>query len=128
MSVRIGVLVAVVGAVGSVLRWLLSNLLQRPLGGAFPLGTLVVNILGAFAIGLVMAVFAARGSLEAPARIALTSGLLGGFTTFSAFAWETWELVEGRTPGRAALYVGLTLVVGVAACVAGLTLGRAVAR
>ena len=128
MSFRIGVLVAVAGAAGSVLRWLFSNLVQRPMGAAFPLGTLAVNLLGSFAIGLVMAVFAARGTLDAPARIALTSGFLGGFTTFSAFAWETWALVEGRAPARAGLYVALTLVAGVGACVAGLSFGRALAR
>ena len=128
MTFRLGLLVALAGAVGSVLRWLLSNLLQRPVGPAFPVGTLAVNVAGSLAIGLAMAVFAARGSLDSPARIAITAGFLGGFTTFSAFAWETWALVEARMPGRAVAYVALTLVLGLGACVAGLAAGRGLAR
>jgi fluoride exporter len=128
VTFRLGLLVALMGAVGSVARWLISNLLQKPVGSAFPVGTLAVNVLGSLAIGFVMAIFTARGTLEAPARIAITAGLLGGFTTFSAFAYEAWALVEGRSSGRAAAYVALTLVLGVGACIVGLAAGRSLAR
>jgi len=128
LSFRVGILVALSGAAGCVLRWLLANVVQRPVGAAFPAGTLVVNVLGSFAVGVVMALFAARANLDAAARVVVTSGFLGGFTTFSAFAWDTWALAEARAPARAAAYVALTLVAGLGSCVAGVFLVRALTR
>lgn len=112
------------GAVGSLFRYLLANAVQGATGPRFPLGTLVVNVLGSAAIGAVMAIHAARGELDAPRRIAITAGLLGGFTTFSAFAYDTLALAErGRW-----LAAGANVLVTVAACLAACAAGAVVTR
>ena len=116
--------IALAGAAGSVLRYLLAHALQRTTTG-FPVGTLTVNVLGAFAIGVVMALFAARGELDSRVRIAITIGFLGGFTTYSAFAYETIALLEEQRVGAAAAYVTFTLVVAGVACFAGMVVARA---
>ena len=104
------VLVAVGGAVGSVLRYLVSLQSVLWFGLHFPWGTLAVNVIGSAAIG-------ALGALPLPqeARLLLITGLLGGFTTFSAFSLEV-ELLWHRAPWTAALYVALSLALGLAAC------------
>ncbi len=119
--------VGALGAVGSVLRYLLAGAVTR-VAGAFPAGTMVVNVLGAATIGLVMAVFAARGELASPLRIGLTAGLLGGFTTYSSFAFETFELLERRSYLAAGLQVASTVGLCLAACAGGALLGRWLAR
>ena len=102
-------LVAVGGAAGSVLRYLLSVGALALHGPAFPWGTLAVNILGSAAIGV-----AAGLGLEGQARLLLVTGFLGGFTTFSAFSLETGLLFE-RHPALAALYVAASVALGLAA-------------
>jgi fluoride exporter len=105
-------LVAIGGAAGSMLRFLTSVLAIELLGPAFPWGTLAVNVIGSAAIGALVA-----AGLEGQARFLLITGLLGGFTTFSAFSIETVALWE-RSPGLALLYVAVSVVLGVAACMA----------
>jgi CrcB protein len=102
-------LVALGGAAGSVLRYLVSVLAVSVLGAAFPWGTLAVNILGSAAIGV-----AAGTGLEGSPRLLLVTGFLGGFTTFSAFSLETGVLLE-RSPALAALYVAVSVALGLAA-------------
>jgi CrcB protein len=102
-------LVAAGGAAGSVLRHLVSLLAVAWLGAAFPWGTLAVNVIGSAAIG-VLAGLGVQGEL----RLLLVTGLLGGFTTFSAFSLETGLLAE-RHWGLAALYVAASLGLGLAA-------------
>jgi fluoride exporter len=103
-------LVALGGAVGSVLRYAVSVQGVLWFGLHFPWGTLAVNVVGSAAIG-------ALGALPLPqeARLLLITGLLGGFTTFSAFSLET-ELLWHRAPLMALLYVGSSLTLGLAAC------------
>jgi CrcB protein len=109
--------VALLGAAGSLARWGLSNAISRraPEAG-FPWGTFAVNMIGSAAIGVVMGVFLLRGEGDSRARMALTAGFLGGFTTYSAFAWDTWALVERRAWGTAVAYVTATTLASVAAC------------
>jgi CrcB protein len=102
-------LVALGGAAGSVLRHLVSLLAAAQLGTGFPWGTLVVNVLGSGLIGV-----AAGVGVQGEARLLLVTGLLGGFTTFSAFSLETATLYE-RSPLLATLYVGLSLALGLSA-------------
>lgn len=116
--------IGLAGALGSICRHLVGTAVQRASGVSFPWGTLAVNVAGSFCIGLVMALFALRGQLDAPLRLALTAGLLGGFTTYSAFAFETIQLVERQAFVGAALYVVATLVTAGVACVLGLALVR----
>ncbi len=102
-------LVAAGGAFGSVLRYLVSLLALAWLGAGFPWGTLAVNVMGSAAIGL----FAGLG-VQGEMRLLLVTGLLGGFTTFSAFSLETGLLAE-RHAGLAALYVASSLGLGLPA-------------
>jgi fluoride exporter len=103
--------IAIGGGVGSVLRYLLGGWTQRVAGGAaggvagtavgaFPFGTLVVNALGCLAIGVLGALFAMH-RVRDEWRLMLAVGLLGGFTTFSSFAFETLTLAEDGARGRA---------------------------
>lgn len=115
--------IALAGALGSLARYGAGAGMQRLVGTRFPYGTLLVNVAGSFLIGLFMALFAARGQLDSRARLAITIGFLGGFTTYSSFALETISLIERRSTGLAALYVGGTLLTGAVACWAGLRAG-----
>lgn len=125
---RLALGIAGLGAVGSLCRWLLATAIQRHVGASFPLGTFVVNVVGSLAMGAVMGFFLARGAETSGARVALTAGLLGGFTTYSAFAMETLLLIERRSFGTAALNVVGTVLVCLLACAVGLFAGRATAR
>jgi fluoride exporter len=115
--------VALMGAVGSVARYG-AGLLGARLFGGIPAGTFAVNLIGSAAIGFVMSAFAARGALESPARVALTAGLLGGFTTYSAFCYETWVYVERGAYLAAATYIAVTLLACLLGCGIGFWLGR----
>ncbi|MCC6787069.1 MAG: fluoride efflux transporter CrcB [Hyphomonadaceae bacterium] len=113
-------LVAVGGAVGAVARYGVGLGAARLFGLAFPWGTLAVNIVGGLAMGLL----AAKTAPEQEAlRLALGVGVLGGFTTFSAFSLETVRLMEHQ-PGLAMLYAAASVVLSVGACWVGLSLGR----
>lgn len=111
-------LVGLGGAVGSMLRYLVSMTAFTLLGAAFPWGTLVVNVVGSAVIGAV-----AAAGLDGQVRVLLVAGFLGGFTTFSAYSLETTVLWE-RSPPTAVVYAVLSVVLGVAACLAGAWLVR----
>jgi CrcB protein len=116
-------LIAVFGAGGSLLRYGLGALVQRAAGVTFPLGTLVVNVIGCFAIGFLNAMFLVK--LVAPEwRVAVLVGLLGGFTTFSSYAWETVSLADNNQLGLAFLNIVSTNVVGVAVALLAYRLGQ----
>lgn len=113
-------LVAAGGALGSMMRWLTSSLVQKLLPHAnFPWGTLAVNAVGSFAIGAIMTLALERSSVSADARLFLVTGVLGGFTTFSALSWDTLVLLRSGATGAAAAYALGSLVLGVAAAFAG---------
>ena len=122
MSVGVWMAVAAGGAVGSVARYGVGNLARTLLPG-WPWGTLTVNVIGSFAIGLLFAWFAARPASDA-VRLGLMTGVLGGFTTFSAFSIETLELLRSGGATDALGYVAATLVLGLAACALGLWAAR----
>ncbi len=104
-------LVALGGALGATLRYLVTSWVQQRVD-FFPWGTLVVNLLGSFLIGVVLEL-TVRGFLSSQARLFLAVGLLGGFTTFSSFSWETLALLEDGDVLPALLYAGGSLVVGI---------------
>lgn len=114
-------LVALGGAVGAVARYGVGVGVARLLGLAFPWGTLIVNVAGGLLMGLLTARF---GPEQETLRLALGVGVLGGFTTFSAFSLETVRLMEHQ-PGLAMLYAAASVLLSVGACWAGLMLGRA---
>ena len=114
--------VAAGGATGSVARYVLGTLLLRVSSG-FPVSTLMINVAGSFLIGLLARLFDAPDHNQV-LRVALTVGICGGFTTFSTFSAETVTLLQQGKAGRAALYVTVSLVLGVLATFAGLAVGR----
>lgn len=111
-------LVAVGGAAGSVLRYLLGGAIQRGSGSGFPVGTLFVNVAGCFLAGMLVRHFV---SIEASPelRVALLVGFCGGFTTFSAFSVETVGLIQTAQYARAASYSLLSFVLSLGATFAG---------
>jgi CrcB protein len=113
-------LVALGGAVGSVARYGVGVAAARLLGLGYPWGTLVVNVVGGLAMG---ALFVRIGPDNENLRLLLGVGVLGGFTTFSAFSLETLRLME-HGPAPAALYIAASLVLSIGACWLGYSLGR----
>jgi CrcB protein len=90
-------------------RYLFGALAHKALGSAFPYGTLGVNVIGSFLITAVMYLGLEKGVLSVDTRIFLTTGVMGGFTTYSAFNYETMQFFERRAFGLGLLNVGLTL-------------------
>jgi fluoride exporter len=117
-------LVAAGGAAGSVARYLMASGIQQATSMAFPLGTVLVNILGCFLIGILYVLLVARPDPRNDLRALLMVGVLGGFTTFSSFSLETVTLAMNGNYVRATLNV----VISVAACLAGTILGISLAR
>ena len=127
------VYVALGGGVGAWLRWLTGIAWICALGPAaainFPWATLTVNVVGSVAMGLLAGWLARQGSIAGGEgwRLLLGVGVLGGFTTFSAFSLEFVALIERGALAQAALYVAASLVLGFAGLFAGLSLMRAAA-
>lgn len=111
------------GFVGAVARYGLSGLAHRVSRGTFPVGTLAVNVIGCFAIGVLMALVEDRQSLGPSARVFLTIGLLGSFTTFSTLGHETFEYLRVGDLRLALGNVALNLVLGLGAVGLGRMLG-----
>ena len=115
------------GAVGSVLRYQISGLVQAHAHGGFPLGTLFVNLVGCLMIGLLSAAWPATEGGEEMVRLGVVVGGLGGFTTFSTFSAETLALFQAGRVDLAALYVGLSTGLGLVSAWAGYRAGWALA-
>jgi CrcB protein len=109
---------------GGVLRYLMVSASVELAGPGFPYGTIAVNTLGSFAISLVMTLAGEAGIIGPDLRVALVTGVLGGFTTYSAFNFETLALAESGRPGAAALNVVATLGMCIGAGVLGLFAAR----
>jgi CrcB protein len=117
-------LVCLGGAVGSGARYLIALTAPRVLGTAFPWATLIVNVAGSFLLGAIMHLGLTTTALSPTLRLVLTTGVMGGFTTYSTFNYETMELMRGGTYGMAGLNVAATLLL----CLLGGALGVAAAR
>lgn len=121
----LGVAVAAGSALGGLARWSVAAWVQMRTGLAFPWGTLVVNGSGALALG-----FLVRSALVSPGvgpemRLLLTTGLCGGYTTFSTFSYETAVMLEQGEYGRATTYTVASVLVSLVATFAGFALARA---
>ena len=122
------VLVALGGAVGSVMRYLTTLLATRWLGTEFPWGTLAVNIVGSFLIGVIHELGSEAIRLSPEARLFLATGVMGGLTTYSAFSYETARLLERQAWATAWTYVVVTTAACVALCFVGFAVGRYMSR
>ena len=118
-------LIALGGAVGSLLRYVVGGAVQRMSDSGFPVGTMFVNVSGCFIIGILVRQFL-NMQLSPELRALLIVGFCGGFTTFSTFSAETLGLIEGGEYGRAGGYVALSVTLCLAATLAGMTTMRLV--
>ncbi len=114
--------IAGAGALGALARYGLSGLVQRWSGSNFPAGTLTVNLVGCFLLGLLATLAAERWTLSPTSRAAVLIGFLGAFTTFSTFSWETLALLRGGDVPRALLNVAASLGLGLVAAWGGYVL------
>jgi CrcB protein len=117
-------LVALGGALGSVLRYLVAMAAVAWVGPTFPWGTLVVNLVGSFVIGLVQSLAVESLAISEEARLFLATGVMGGLTTYSAFSYETVRLAETGAWTAAWANVLVTTTACLALCLLGLTTGR----
>ncbi|HTT67649.1 MAG TPA: fluoride efflux transporter CrcB [Gemmatimonadales bacterium] len=118
--------VAIGSAAGGVLRFLLGTLIQQKTGSTFPVGTLAINVTGSLVLGFVVRYALATPAIGPEFRALLTAGLCGGYTTFSTFSYESVALIEEGAYHRAAWYVGLSVVLSLAATFIGIGLAREV--
>lgn len=119
----------VVGAVlGAPLRYFVAGHIQNATASAFPWGTLLVNVTGCLAIGFILGLAEERDVLSREARLLLVTGFLGSYTTFSSFGFETYNLARIGEAARAAGYVGLSVVAGLAAVWLGAGVARVASR
>ena len=114
----------VFGAAGTLARYGLDGWIQNRVGAAFPAGTLTINVLGCFLLGVVGQYGLTHLSVPPDVRIGLTIGLMGGFTTFSTFGWESVRMLESGEWARALLYIGASVLGGLAAMMMGMRLGN----
>ena len=128
LTMRNVLLVALGGGVGSALRAMLVWGTAARVGTSFPLGVLLVNVIGCFVFGIAIRYGVGTTAMSDSTRLMITTGLCGGFTTFSAFSMD---ILEGLEQGRTVMittYVCLSLILGVLAMLLGMTLGKSLAR
>jgi CrcB protein len=116
--------VAIGSAVGGAARYLIGLLVQAATGTSFPSGTLVVNATGSLLLGLLLRYAVATPAISPEVRALLTTGICGGYTTFSTFTYETATLLEDGDYRRAALYIAASLLLALAGMFAGFELAR----
>ena len=109
------ILIVGFGAAGTLARYALQGWAQRLSASTFPYGTLAVNVLGSFLAGLVAALAIERAMVSPMWRAAILVGFCGGFTTYSAFAYETFDLLKAGDPMRGAANVAAQLALGIGA-------------
>jgi fluoride exporter len=119
------VMIGLGGFAGAIARYLVDGAVAERASGAFPWGTLLVNVSGSFVLGLLFALSADRAVLPAEIRGPLLIGFIGAYTTFSTYMLESWRLVESGAIGLALVNVLGSVALGLAAVFLGLLAGRA---
>lgn len=113
------------GGLGTLARYGLDGWIQQRTGPGFPYGILTINILGCLVLGTIGQYGLNHLSMPPDLRIGLTTGLMGGFTTFSTFGWDSVRMMQSGEWSRALIYIGASVVGGLLAMVFGLRLGNA---
>lgn len=112
------------GFIGAVLRYQISGWIHKAFGTAFPYGTLTVNVLGSFLLGLFLVLADTKLILPDMYKQLIAIGILGAFTTFSTFSYETYALIEGQLFKQVMLNIGLNLLLGLLAVWLGIIAAR----
>ena len=112
------------GFLGSILRYVVGKSVDGKISTSFPWGTLTVNVVGSFIIGFVYMLAMRKVGITENWRLFLGAGFCGGFTTFSAFAWENVSLLDQKLIGTSLIYMASSVVIGMLAIVAGGWLSR----
>ncbi len=124
MSFRMLLLASAGGAIGACARYLVTTWFAARGLTHFPWATFLINVSGSFLMGVTMGFVLARADIPAELRIFLATGILGGYTTFSAFSLEIWQLAERGAVTEAGIYAIASVVVSLVALLAGLALAR----
>lgn len=114
------------GFLGAIARYLLDGRITAWTGGSLPWGTFAVNMTGSFAVGVLFALIVERASLPADLRAPLLIGFIGSYTTFSTLALESWRMIEDGAWLYATASLAGNVIIGVAAVIAGVAIGRAI--
>ena len=117
-------LVGTGGFFGTIARYITVQIVDKKLNSVFPYGTLTVNLVGSFILGFVIGVMGQQNESRNNWKLFLTTGFCGGFTTFSAFAFENVNLLQQRMVITSVSYTVLSIVAGFVAVIAGMLLGR----
>ena len=118
-------LIGLAGAMGALMRYGVGRFVAERIGSPFPFGTLLINVSGAFLMGITFAT-ASRHLISSPVQAILATGFLGGYTTFSTMSWEGVQLIRGGSPWTSVLYLGGTVALGLLAVIVGYSLGRVI--
>lgn len=121
-SLALAGIIGLAGALGALARYILGRFIAERAGSQFPLGTLFINVTGAFAIGLMFA-FAGRKLINPAVQSMLATGFLGGYTTFSTMSWEGVQLARGGSTRLSLLYLAGNVACGLLAATLGIALG-----
>ena len=114
------------GFIGSVMRYLVQFYVEKGMSSTFPMGTLIANIAGSFIIGMVFAIAEKGNLMSSEWRIFLTVGICGGFTTFSAFAFNNFTMIKEHSYGQLLFNLGGNIFLGILAVYLGIVLIRAI--
>ena len=118
--------VGVGGAIGSMARYLIAGWVQSPAWNGFPYGIFIVNVSGGFVMGLLVEGMALKFNVTPVTRAFLTTGIMGGYTTFSTFSLEAALLIERHAYGQASVYIAGSALLSIIALFAGLWLMRSI--
>ena len=118
------VYIALGGAVGSVLRYVIQSSIHKSFPNSYPYGTFVVNIIGCFLVGFLISWVAGKNNFSQQLELMLIAGFCGGFTTFSTFAYEGNNLLAQGRAGYAFLYIAISVIVGMGFAYLGFKLGK----
>ena len=124
MSIKLLLFIAAGGALGSIFRYSLTALINKWFNSGFPYSTLFINIIGSFALGVLFSALLLKWSPSIEVRTFLQVGVLGAFTTFSAFSMDAYNQITRGDYLGAAIYIGVSVVAGVTALIIGVGLVR----